>query len=342
MAESLNIRALESYLPTHIEGFEGPIRAKKFSEGQSNPTFLLTTPNRRYVLRRKPPGQLLKSAHAVDREYRVLSALADTEVPVPRVYHLCEDESVIGSMFYVMEFVDGRIFWDPALPDLAPDERSQVYQEMNRVLAAIHSVDLKATGLEDFGRSGNYFERQVGRWTKQYRAAETDSIPEMDALIDWLPAHMPGDDDVTSLIHGDYRIDNLMFAPDSLEVVAVFDWELSTLGHPIADLAYQMMQRYMGRDWQIRGLAGLDTEQLGIPGEGEYIDQYCRRMGWQGIDNWSFYLAFSFFRFAAICQGVKKRALDGNASSDEAEGVGAMAEPLAKLGWEIAQDASGK
>ncbi len=213
---------------------------------------------------------------------------------------------------------------------------------MNRVLAAIHSVDLKATGLEDFGRSGNYFERQVGRWTKQYRAAETDSIPEMDALIDWLPAHMPGDDDVTSLIHGDYRIDNLMFAPDSLEVVAVFDWELSTLGHPIADLAYQMMQRYMGRDWQIRGLAGLDTEQLGIPGEGEYIDQYCRRMGWQGIDNWSFYLAFSFFRFAAICQGVKKRALDGNASSDEAEGVGAMAEPLAKLGWEIAQDASGK
>lgn len=332
----LNLEVLEPYLAKHVEGFQGPVTARKFSDGQSNPTYLLETPGKRYVLRRKPPGELLKSAHAVDREYKVLSALADTDVPVPRVYHLCEDESVIGSMFYVMAFLEGRVFWDPALPDMDRDERRQVYHEMNRVLAAIHSVDLEARGLQDYGRPGNYFERQLGRWTKQYRASETETIPAMDALMDWLPEQMPPDDGRVSLIHGDYRIDNLMFAPDRLEVVAVFDWELSTLGHPIADLAYQVMQRYMGRDWQIQGLAGLDIEALGIPGEDEYVAEYCRRMGIKGIDNWPFYLAFSFFRFAAICQGVRHRALQGNASSTDAEAVGAMARPLAELGWQVA------
>ena len=328
---------LTAYLAERIPGFAGPLSAKKFSDGQSNPTFLLDTPAGRYVLRRKPPGQLLKSAHAVDREYRVLSALAAGDVPVPRVFHLCEDDSVIGSAFYVMEYLDGRVFWDPALPDLTVAERGVVYDEMNRVLAAIHSVDLKAAGLEDYGRPGNYFERQVSRWSQQYQASQTETLPAMDALMAWLPGNLPPDDGRVSLIHGDYRIDNLMFAPDRLEVIAVFDWELSTLGHPLADLAYQVMQRYMGRDWQIKGLAGLDCDALGIPSEQRYVSDYCRRMGISGIDHWPFYLAFSFFRFAAICQGVKQRALQGNASSSDADGVGAMAAPLAELGWKVAR-----
>lgn len=327
---------LAAYLAERIPGFAGPLTAKKFSDGQSNPTFLLTTPGGQYVLRRKPPGQLLKSAHAVDREYRVLSALAASDVPVPRVFHLCEDDSVIGSAFYVMEYLEGRVFWDPALPDLSAEERRAVYDEMNKVLAAIHSVDLKAAGLEDYGRPGNYFERQVSRWSQQYQASQTETLPAMDSLMEWLPANLPPDDGQVSLIHGDYRIDNLMFAPDRLEVIAVFDWELSTLGHPLADLAYQVMQRYMGRDWQIKGLAGLDCEALGIPSEQQYISDYCQRMGISGIDHWSFYLAFSFFRFAAICQGVKHRALQGNASSSDAGAVGAMAAPLAELGWKVA------
>lgn len=332
----LDTDRLSLYLAKTVPGFSGPLGAKKFSDGQSNPTFLLTTPDKKYVLRRKPPGQLLKSAHAVDREYRVLSALANTDVPVPRVAHLCEDDSVIGSMFYVMEYLEGRVFWDPALPELSAAERGVVYDQMNRVLAAIHSVDLKAVGLEDYGRPGNYFERQVSRWSQQYQASQTEVMPAMDALMAWLPANLPVDDGRVSLIHGDYRIDNLMFAPDRLEVIAVFDWELSTLGHPVADLAYQVMQRYMGRDWQIKGLAGLDTDALGIPSEDAYVAAYCQRMGLTGIDHWPFYLAFSCFRFAAICQGVKHRALQGNASSDSAAGVGAMAAPLAELGWRIA------
>lgn len=337
---SLDLDALAAYLTPRVEGFAGPLAARKFSDGQSNPTFLLETPARKYVLRRKPPGQLLKSAHAVDREFRVLSALAGSDVPVPRVYHLCEDESVIGSMFYLMEFLEGRVFWDPALPELTPAERRVVYDEMNRVLAAIHSVDLDARGLADYGKPGNYFERQVSRWSQQYQSSQTETLPAMDALMDWLPAHLPPDDGRVSLIHGDYRIDNLMFAPDRLEVIAVFDWELSTLGHPVADLAYQVMQRYMGRDWQIKGLAGLDTEALGIPSEQRYVADYCRRMGLPGIDHWPFYLAFSFFRFAAICQGVKHRALTGNASSRDAAGVGAMAAPLAELGWRVARQST--
>lgn len=338
-AIGLDTDRLTTYLAAQVPGFSGPVTARKFSDGQSNPTFLLATPNERYVLRRKPPGQLLKSAHAVDREFRVLSALADSDVPVPWVFHLCEDDSVIGSAFYVMEYLDGRVFWDPALPDMTPQERGAVYDQMNRVLAAIHSVDLQAAGLEDYGRPGNYFERQVSRWSQQYEASQTEKLPAMDALMKWLPENLPPDDGRVSLIHGDYRIDNLMFARDRLEVIAVFDWELSTLGHPLADLAYQVMQRYMGRDWQIKGLAGLDCEALGIPSEQQYIEAYCRRMGIDAIEHWPFYLAFSFFRFAAICQGVKHRALQGNASSKDAAGVGAMAAPLSELGWQVATKA---
>jgi aminoglycoside phosphotransferase (APT) family kinase protein len=333
----INADKLSSYLAQQVDGFAGPIQLKKFSDGQSNPTFLVETPAKNYVLRRKPPGQLMKSAHAVDREFRVLSALADTDVPVPEVYHLCEDDCVIGSMFYLMEYKQGRIFWDPALPELTADERRQVYDEMNRVLAAVHSVDIKARGLEDYGRPGNYFSRQVGRWTKQYQEIDLEPIPAMEALIEWLPANMPASDDKVSLIHGDYRIDNMMFHPERLEIIAVFDWELSTLGHPIADLAYQLMQRYFGPNWKIPGLAGLDLEALGIPGEAEYIEQYCHRMGLSGVADWPFYLAFSFFRFAAICHGITYRARQGNASNAEAESVGAMAGPLAELGWRIAR-----
>lgn len=333
----LDLKKLASYLADHVDNFEGPISLKKFSDGQSNPTFLMETPTSNYVLRRKPPGQLMKSAHAVDREYRVLAALADTDVPVPAVYHLCEDESIIGSMFYLMEYKQGRVFWDPALPELTADERREVYAEMNRVLAAIHSVDLKAQGLEDYGRPGSYFSRQVDRWTKQYQAIDLEPIPAMEALIEWLPANMPADDGQVSLIHGDYRIDNMMFHPDRLEIIAVFDWELSTLGHPLADLAYQLMQRYFGPAWKIPGLAGLDLKALGIPDEQEYIRQYCERMSLSGVSDWPFYLAFSFFRFAAICHGITFRARQGNASGSDAREVGAMAGPLAELGYGIAR-----
>lgn len=338
--DQLDSGALGAYLNAYLPGFGGAFGVRKFAEGQSNPTFLLDTPAGKYVLRRKPPGVLLPSAHAVEREYRVLKALAATDVPVAAVHHLCEDASVIGSAFYVMDFVDGRLFWDPALPELNADERGLVYTEMNRVLAAIHRVDLDATGLRDFGKPGNYYQRQIERWIRQYRAAEMEPQPAMERLIEWLPAHLPADDGWVGLIHGDYRLDNLMFAKDRLEVIAVFDWELSTLGHPPADLAYQIMQRAMGRDWPIRGLAGLDAAALGIPGSAEYIAAYCARQGIDGIAHWPFYLAFGFFRFASICQGIRQRAAQGNASSADAERTGAMAIPLAELGWDVARDAA--
>lgn len=331
----LDFANLENYLERHLADFSGPLTVEKFSNGQSNPTFLLTTPGRRYVLRSKPPGQLLKSAHAVDREFRVQSTLALTDVPVAEVYHLCQDETIIGAMFYVMDYLDGRIFWDPALPGLSRQERGQIYEQMNKTLAAIHCVDLQASGLDDYGKPGDYFARQLSRWTKQYRASQTETLPAMENLIVWLEENLPEEDEQVSLIHGDYRLDNLMFAPDRLEVIGVFDWELSTLGHPIADLSYQIMQRSMGRDWHIKGLAGLNLSDLGIPSESEYIDTYCRHTGQGAIDNWPFYLSFSFFRFAAICQGVKSRAQQGNASSEDAEKVGKMAQPLAELGWQV-------
>lgn len=331
-----DIRLLTRYLEEHLPEFSGPIEVEKFPQGQSNPTFRLDTPSGPLVLRRKPPGKLLKSAHAVDREFRVLCALQQTDVPVPGVLHLCMDDSVIGSWFYVMEYVDGRVFFDPALPGLTPTERTRVYDEAIRILAAIHSVGIEAADLSDYGRPGNYYERQVSRWTKQYAASRTDSIAAMDTLMEWLPAHIPADDGRFALIHGDYRLDNVMFAPDRLDVVAVLDWELSTLGHPLADLAYFSMQRRMGRELYIPGLAGLDLAALGIPSEQTLLESYCRHTGLERIDDWPFYLACSFFRLAAICQGVEKRALDGNASSEHALEVGAMVEPLAALGLDAA------
>lgn len=326
---------LAAYLEQQVSGFKGPLTATKFAGGQSNPTFLIEAASGKYVLRRKPPGELLKSAHAVDREYRVMSALADTDVPVARVYHLCEDDSVIGSMFFLMEYIDGRVMWDPALPEETPESRGAIYREMNRVLAALHSVDVEAVGLGDYGKPGNYFERQVGRWTKQYRAAETESIPEMERLITWLPENMPQDDGRVALAHGDFRLDNMMFHPTEPRVLALVDWELSTLGHPYADLAYQCMQLRMNHDGVMPGLGDMDRVALGIPSEEEYVALYCQRMGLDEIPHWNFYLAFSFFRFAAILQGIKKRALDGTASSQKASQMGELVNPLAKMAMEL-------
>ena len=315
---ALDPNALAPYLEANLPGFSGPLAIEKFKSGQSNPTYLLAAGGRKYVLRAKPPGQLLKSAHQVDREFRVMRALAGSNVPVPEMLHLSDETSPIGRMFYVMVYVEGRIFWDPALPEASGnEERAAIYDSMNATLAALHDVDVAAVGLSDFGKPGSYFERQLGRWTSQYRASETGAVADMDRLIDWLETHLPGDDGLVSLVHGDYRLDNMMFAPDRPDVVAVLDWELSTLGHPYADLAYQCMQWRLPHTSGFRGLAGLDRTALGLPTEREYVASYCARRGIDAIDNWTFCLAFSFFRLAAICQGVYKRALDGNASNPE-------------------------
>ena len=329
--KNLDTVKLANYLETRIEGFQGPLTTEKFAGGQSNPTFLLKAQSGNYVLRRQPPGALLKGAHAVDREYRVLVALKDSGVPVAHAYHLCEDSEVIGSLFYVMSFVQGRIFWDPALPELTREQRAPLYVELIRILATLHNVDVNTVGLGDYGRPGNYFERQVSMWTKQYRASETETIQSMETLISWLPANMPADDGQLSLVHGDYRLDNLIFHPDEARVLAVLDWELSTLGHPLADLAYFCMCLRLPSIAQVHGLAGRNREELGIPSEANLVARYCALRGIGVIENWSFYLAFSFFRLAAIVQGVLKRSLDGNASSDQAVQVGKMAGQLAQL-----------
>ena len=338
--DQLDTATLGSYLGAHIEGFSGLRSAEKFAGGQSNPTFLLSADSGKYVLRRKPPGELLKSAHAVDREFRVISALADSEVPVAAGYHLCEDDDVIGSMFYVMSFVDGRIFWNPMLPESSNEERAAIYDEMNRVLAALHSIDIDAVGLSDYGKPGNYFERQVGRWTKQYLAAETETIEPMDELMRWLPEHLPADDGQVALVHGDYRLDNMIFHPTESRIFAIVDWELSTLGHPYADLAYQCMQWRLPNTGISKGLDDIDCGALGIPSEAEYVETYCRRTGRDGISNWTFCLAFSFFRLASIVQGVMKRSLDGNASSTSATQIGKMARPLAQAAMDLIEGSS--
>ncbi|QPC90959.1 phosphotransferase family protein [Mesorhizobium sp. INR15] len=315
---ALDQAALAPYLDAEVPGFSGLHSIEKFKSGQSNPTYLLTAQSGRYVLRAKPPGQLLKSAHQVDREFRAMKALSGTAVPVPEMLHLSDEASPIGRMFYVMGFIDGRIFWDPALPEASGnDERAAIYDAMNATLAALHDVDVEAAGLGDFGRPGSYFERQLARWTSQYRASETEPVADMDRLIAWLEAHMPPDDGCVSLVHGDYRLDNLIFAPDQPKVLAVLDWELSTLGHPFADIAYQCMQWRLPHASGFRGLGGVDRFALGLQSEADYVAAYCRRRGLDGIGNWNFFLAFSFFRLAAICQGVFKRALDGNASNPE-------------------------
>ena len=331
--DTLDEALLASYLEANIEEFKGPLTASKFAGGQSNPTFKIDAASGSYVLRRQPPGKLLKSAHAVDREYRVLAALGATDVPVAKVYHLCEDPEVIGSMFYIMEFCEGNVHWEAALEDISStQQRAKMYDEMSRVLAAIHSVDLDAVGLADYGRPGNYFQRQYDRWSAQYKASELKPIPEMDQVIEWLCNNIPEDDGKVSLVHGDYRLDNLMFSPDNDRVIAVLDWELSTLGHPYADLAYQCMGMRLpsgNGPGASSGLLGVDIQALGIPSEQDYIAIYCQRMGIEKLENWNFYLAFSFFRLAAIAQGVAKRAADGNASSKAAGGVAAMVQHLA-------------
>ena len=307
--------SLAQFLTARVAGFTGPMRMQKFDTGQSNPTFLLETPGRRYVLRMKPPGQLLKSAHAVEREYKVMQALAGTAVPVPEMLALCEDPGVAGAAFYVMAHVEGRIFWNPALPGLHRAERAQVYDAMNAALASLHSLDPAALGLGDFGRPGNYFARQLNRWSEQYRASQTGELADIDGIMLWLAQNLPPDDGSAAVVHGDWRIDNMIFAADGPKLLAVLDWELSTLGHPLADLAYQCMQWRLPNEGEFRGLGGLDRAALGLPAEAEYVASYCRRRNLPGVDHWKFYLVFSFFRLAAILQGVKKRALDGNASN---------------------------
>lgn len=331
--QTLDEAAVHAYLTENLAGFEGPMEVTKFQGGQSNPTFMLKTPTHSYVLRRKPPGVLLKSAHAVDREFRVQKALGGSDVPVSKMHLLCEDDSVIGSMFYIMDHVQGRNFNEPAMPDLSNADRGAITTEMNRVLAALHSVDIDAVGLSDYGPQGNYFERQVGRWSKQYRASETDKIPAMDQLMDALVGERPEDDGQRTLVHGDYRIDNMIFDATGTQCRAVLDWELSTIGHPFADLAAVIMQWQLPAGSEGRGMGGLDRAALGLPSDEAFIAEYCERRGLNGIDNFGYYLGFTFFRMAAIIQGVLKRALDGNASNPErAMKVGAFVPVFAQHG----------
>jgi aminoglycoside phosphotransferase (APT) family kinase protein len=327
--------ALESYLRAHVAPFGGRLVVEQFQGGQSNPTYRVSAGDRRYVLRRKPPGHLLPSAHAVEREFRVLSALEGSEVPVPKCYALCEDASVIGTAFYLMEYVEGRILWDPTLPGMTPAQRAAHYDELNRVIAALHRFDFAAAGLTGFGKHGNYIERQIARWSKQYEAAGAERIPAMDRLIEWLPKHVPPGDE-TSLVHGDYRIDNAIFHPTEPRVLAVLDWELSTLGHPLSDFAYQVMAWRLAPQ-EFRGLKGSDCAVLGIPTEAEYVAAYCRRTGRDAIPYWDIYLIFNMFRIAAILHGVLARALQGNAASANAVETGSRARLVADVAWGMAE-----
>jgi aminoglycoside phosphotransferase (APT) family kinase protein len=325
----IDVPALERFLDLRIAALE------QFKGGQSNPTYRISAADgRRFVLRRKPPGKLLPSAHAVDREFRVIQALHPTGFPVARPHVLCEDESVIGTAFYVMDFVEGRVLWDQSLPGLSKTERAAIWDELNRVIARLHKIDYRAVGLESFGKPGNYIERQVGRWTKQYRASETERLEAMDNLIAWLPANIPPET-ATTVVHGDFRLDNAIYDPSEPRILAVLDWELSTLGDPLADFAYHCMSWHIPPG-QFRGIAGLDLKELGIPSESEYIRRYCERTGRQDIDpvHWDFYMAYNLFRIAAILQGIRKRVVDGTAASAHAQEAGARARPMAELGWQ--------
>ena len=344
-AHALDTEALSAWLAQHLDGFAGPLEVEMFKGGQSNPTYKLNTPGKSYVMRSKPGpvAKLLKSAHAVEREFAVMRGLQGTDVPVPQMHVLCEDESVIGRAFYIMEFMQGRVLWDQALPGMEPAERGAIYNEMNRVIAALHTVDFAAQGLAGYGKPGNYFDRQIGRWSKQYLASVTQPIAAMDRLMEWLPTHMPAsarDEGSTSIVHGDYRLDNLMFHPTEPRVIAVLDWELSTLGHPLADFSYHCMA------WNIptgvfRGIGGLDLAALGIPSESAYIAQYCERTGLATPESlradWNFYMAYNMFRIAAILQGIAKRVEAGTASSAQAKASGEGARPMAELAWTFAQ-----
>jgi aminoglycoside phosphotransferase (APT) family kinase protein len=349
-SHAFDVAALESWLTQNLSGFHGPLTVEQFKGGQSNPTYKLLTPGRHYVMRSKPGpvAKLLPSAHAIEREFRVMKALAGTGVPVARMDVLCIDESVIGRAFFVMECVEGRVLWEQALPGQTAAERGALYDEMNRVIAELHSVDVAAVGLADYGKPGNYFERQIGRWSKQYVASVTETVTEMDRLIEWLPAHMPAgarDDSLVSVVHGDYRLDNLIFAADAPRIAAVLDWELSTIGHPLADFSYHCMS------WHIppgtfRGIGGLDHAALGIPSERDYVRRYCERVAAKSgrrrdvdalMSEWNFYLAYNLFRLASITQGIAKRVVDGIASSANARTTGNSTRPLAEMAWRFAQ-----
>lgn len=343
-SQAFDTGALSRYLEAHLDGFAGPMRVEIFKGGQSNPTYKLLTPSASYVMRAKPGpvAKLLPSAHAVEREFKVMQGLQGTDVPVPKMYCLCEDESIIGRAFYIMEFVEGRVLWDQALPGMSNQQRGEIYDEMNRVIAALHKVRFADQGLANYGKPGNYFERQIGRWSKQYRASITTPIPEMDSLMQWLPAHIPAsarDESMVSIVHGDFRLDNLLFHPTEPRVLAVLDWELSTLGHPLADFSYHCM------GWHIppgafRGIGGLDAASLGIPLEADYIRRYCERTGLTTPEalsvDWNFYLAYNLFRLAAILQGIAKRVEAGTASSAQAVSSSAGAPVLAKMAWDFA------
>ncbi|QIL43783.1 phosphotransferase family protein [Acidovorax sp. HDW3] len=342
---SFDTNALATWLAQHLPGFAGPLTVEMFKGGQSNPTYKLITPSATYVMRAKPGPvtKLLPSAHAIEREYAVMQALAGTDVPVPQMLALCEDEAIMGRAFYIMEFLQGRVLWDQSLPGMTTTERGAYYDEMNRVIAALHSVDFAARGLADFGKPGNYFARQIGRWSKQYQASITEPIAEMEQLMAWLPAHMPAsalDERRVAIVHGDYRLDNLMFHPTEPRVIAVLDWELSTLGHPLADFAYHCMSWHVPASLS-RGIGGLDLAALGIPSEHDYIRRYCARTGLADADalltDWNFYMAYNMFRVAAILQGIAKRVQAGTAASAEAKAAGATARPLAELAWSFAQ-----
>lgn len=341
---AFDMSVLSGWLDKNLPGFVGPLNVEMFKGGQSNPTFKLITPNKIYVMRAKPGpvAKLLPSAHAVEREYAVMHGLQETDVPVPHMYCLCEDESIIGRAFYIMEFMQGRVLWDQSLPGMDRAQRGAIYNEMNRVISALHKVDFAARGLQNYGKPGNYFERQIGRWSKQYVASITQPIPEMDQLMEWLPKSIPAmarNDSMVSIVHGDYRLDNLMFDAEQAKVIAVLDWELSTLGHPLADFSYHCMA------WNIppgsfRGIAGLDLVDLGIPLQDEYIRMYCERTGLvtpeQLKTDWNFYMAYNMFRIAAILQGIAKRVEAGTASSAQAVSSAAGARPLAQMAWKFA------
>ncbi|HNJ46422.1 MAG TPA: phosphotransferase [Ottowia sp.] len=346
-AHAFDSGALAAWMSAYVEGFAGPLSVEMFKGGQSNPTYKLITPGRTYVMRAKPGpvAKLLPSAHAIEREFAVMRGLHGTDVPVARMHALCEDESVIGRAFYIMEFVEGRVLWDQTLPGMTPAERGAHYDELNRVIAALHKVDCAARGLADYGKPGNYFERQIGRWSKQYLASVTQPIAEMDRLIEWLPTHMPAsarDDGLTAIVHGDYRLDNVIFHPSQPRILAVLDWELSTLGHPLADFSYHCMAWHIPPG-SFRGIGGVDLASLGIPSEQDYIRRYCARTGLatpeQLAPDWNFYLAYNMFRIAAILQGIAKRVEAGTASSAQARASGAGARPMAELAWSFAQKA---